>query len=48
MLKQMYQDRYEIKLEEKSLDFLNSFDVPEAEVELVDEEENHEYKRNAL
>jgi len=36
----MYGDRYEIK-KEKSLDFLNSFDVPETEVKLVNEEENY-------
>jgi len=30
MLKQIYKDRYEIE-ENKSLDFLNSFDIPEAE-----------------
>jgi len=41
MLKQMYQDRYEIKLEEESLDFLNPFDTSEAEVELVETEENY-------
>jgi len=41
MLKEIYEDRCEIE-EEESLDFLNSFDVLEAEeVELVDEEENY-------
>jgi len=40
MLKEIYEE-CEIE-EEESLDFLNSFDVPEAEeVELVDEEENY-------
>jgi len=40
MLKEIYEDRYEIK-EKKSLNFLNSFDVEAEEVELVDEEENY-------
>jgi len=42
MLKEIYEDQCEIE-EEKSLDFLNSFDVPKAEVELINEEENYAY-----
>ena len=38
MLQQMYEDKYEI--EEDSLDFQNSFDIPETE--LVIEEEGNE------
>ena len=41
MLKEMYEDYYEIE-EEELLDFLNSYVVQEAqEIELVDEEENY-------
>jgi len=41
MLKKMYEDYYKIE-EEESLNFLNSYDVQEAqEIELIDEEENY-------
>jgi len=41
MLKEIYEDQCKIE-EKESLDFLNSFDVSEAEeVKLVDEEENY-------
>jgi len=41
ILKEVYEDRCEIK-EEESMDFLNPFDVPKAEeIEFVDKEENY-------